>query len=194
MLSDDCFLQLASWCETARDVVHVWIALCLSKRGMGVTSHVWQLYLKGHYERLQGDDLEGAMMRAGMRLDEQEDPAGGLRLVERLYSVRKCGRSGCLERYREINNVSGCCQFHPGRLRNGALTCCKAKFSSTGCKRGWHDGSLYESIYSARSSADAPAPASLLPPAAGATPMLASLSASAQPSKSSSVTLKLPKI
>ena len=150
LLNEDCFLQLASWCESIPDVVHIWIGLCLAKRGMSADSGFWRLFLKEYYKRYGGGvDLAGSIIRAGLRLDEQD----GLQLLKKLYMRRKCSRSGCMIIFREIENFWGQCHFHPGGLRNGwSLTCCRGLSfqSALGCKVGFHDGSLHESIYSIR--------------------------------------------
>ena len=53
--------------------------------------------------------------------------------------------------YKETDNGPAACSWHNGKMIRGTLTCCKeTSFKKEGCKRGWHDGALYESIYSRR--------------------------------------------
>ena len=151
-LSEDSLLELSLWCATPRDVARLWEALCMWKRGVKADSPFWLRYLRCYFDLRSGCEgaLDSALQRAGLRLDVAAHKPG-LWLLQRLFVLRKCSRSGCLQRFRETENDSGACLHHSGKMRNGALTCCKScSFRSPGCKVSFHDGSLYEQIFQPR--------------------------------------------
>ena len=82
----------------------------------------------------------------------KECPINQLELMKELFKDRKCGRSGCCSVYREINNNKEACTYHSGTLRAGIkLSCCRAKnFRAPGCKHGFHNGTFFNVLYSAR--------------------------------------------
>ena len=142
-LNGDCFISLAGWCHSLGDVVRLWVAL-----GRIIpTRHVmWKRILRQHVLAIHNEELENIIDRLGCRIDST-----GLLLIERMFVKRKCSRSGCFVKYREIDNTRSSCSFHSGIIRKGRLTCCgQNTFRDDGCKSGYHDGALYESLFAKR--------------------------------------------
>ncbi len=142
----DLLIYMSVYCENLEDVVKLWIAFGLHKhipsydRAWREVLRFWLLINE------KGDSVEDACLRMGCRLD-----SGGLLLIERACVPRKCSRSGCFVLYKEIENGPAACSWHNGKMVRGSLTCCKqTSFKDEGCKRGWHDGALFESIYTRR--------------------------------------------
>ena len=142
----DLLIYLSVYCSNLEDIVRFWVALGLHKhipsydRAWREVLRFWQIVQN------KGDSVEDTCLRMGCRLD-----SGGLLLIERACVPRKCCRSGCFTMYKEIDNSPLSCSFHNGKLTRGSLSCCKqTSFKEEGCKTGWHDGALYESIYSRR--------------------------------------------
>ena len=147
-LNGDCFISIAGWCLSLGDVVRLWIAL-----GRIIpTRHVmWKRILRQHVSTIHNENLDDIIYRLGCRLDST-----GLLLIERMYVERKCSHSGCFKSYREIENTLSSCTFHNGILRKGRLSCCRqSTFRDVGCKRGYHDGALYEILFAQRDEAQA---------------------------------------
>jgi hypothetical protein len=148
-LPEDVFIYLSSWLPSLAEVGRLWEALCLSKRGIGAASGVWNLIARQRYALCDPSPtaFEDSVLRAGIRGDE----AHGLTLIKALWVMRKCSRSGCLLKYRELENSEKACFYHPGKLRNSSLTCCRAQgFRFLGCRRGFHDGHLFSNVWAAR--------------------------------------------
>jgi hypothetical protein len=168
-LNADCFFVVASYIDSLKDIVRLWISIGCA---MPAAHHVWRTILKRHLWVHRCMEIEDVIERLGCRQD-----SGGLLLIERMYTLRKCSRSGCLRDFREINNThifsaiataratasaeahvgitiessNTACMYHPGRLQFKKLSCCgAASFRVQGCKHAYHDGSLYESIFLAR--------------------------------------------
>jgi hypothetical protein len=157
LISEDCFFELSLWCSSPRDVVALWIALCFSRHGIKEDSRFWIRFMRSYWtlrDRNKDEEaLDAALFRSGLRLDS----LSGLKLLGRLCIERKCSRSGCLVKFREVENLADSCWYHHGKLRKGVLTCCKASSfrSKRGCKSGFHMGSLFEEIFRNRDSVSA---------------------------------------
>jgi len=146
ILDEDVFAALLSWCFSGREGANLWIALCLSKGGI-ISSHceAWEQGFRGML-LARRVDYASTLMRMGIRFDTK-----GIRLLKCFHQMRKCSRSGCSVRYREEHNLVGVCSYHPGKLRAKVLSCCKEpSFQSPGCKLAFHEGSIFEAIYSSR--------------------------------------------
>jgi hypothetical protein len=146
----DLLIYLSVFCDDLADIVRFWIAFSSLRLHVPEYDRAWKQILRfwamqnQHQHNLGG--LDDIIMRLGCRLD-----SGGLLLLERVCSPRKCSRSGCFRLYKEKDNSNQACCFHPGKMMRGSLTCCKqSSFREEGCARTWHDGALYESIYSRR--------------------------------------------
>ena len=140
-LNEDCFIVMSGFVDTLADLVRLWIAL-----GCVLPAHhvMWKEMLREHcIQKLGGQDLEEIILRLGCRQDST-----GLLLIERMYVRRKCSRSGCFRIFREIDNHRTACSHHSGILRKGRLSCChETSFRGPGCKDGYHDGALHESLF-----------------------------------------------
>jgi len=148
-LPEDVFIEICGWFGSLSEAARFWEALALSKQGIKAESGVWILVVRNYYALRDPSPtaLEDSILRAGIRRDE----AHGLILLKQLSTFRKCSRSGCLLKYRETENSSSSCYYHPGKLRNGLLSCCKAAgFRTLGCKKGYHDGELHSNVWVAR--------------------------------------------
>ena len=90
-----------------------------------------------------GHDYKGSLGRLGM-LTEND----GLMIMNFFYKQRKCFRSGCLQLFSERYNYKDSCAYHPGKCGAGKiLTCCRNNgFKSAPCKRGFHDGKVFDAI------------------------------------------------
>ena len=74
-------------------------------------------------------------------------------LLKKLYTVRKCSRSGCYRKFYEVDGTL-CC-YHPGKKVNNKLTCCRGTFSTPGCTNmEYHNGEFHEMVYSDRNEND----------------------------------------
>ena len=100
------------------------------------------------------DNLDTVLLRLGY---SQTIIANSLQAIDcfeifrKLHAYRKCTRSGCLQKFQEINNNNKSCSYHTGRLKGQSLSCCRKKhFSDIGCKRSYHDGAFYDTVYSTR--------------------------------------------
>ena len=152
-LNVDCFITLAGWVLSLKDLVRLWIALGCRLPAKG---RLWTYALREHLnpgERSFENDvenLEDIILRLGCRLD-----SGGLLLIERMFINRKCSKSGCFQHFQEINNHNKACCYNSGSLRRGKLTCCRAdNFRDKGCKSGFHNGALHEALFSKREKPD----------------------------------------
>jgi hypothetical protein len=148
-LPDDLFVELCTWLGSLSEAARLWESLCLLRQGIKADSNVWALVVRNYYSLRDPNPaaLENSLLRGGIRGNE----AHGLMLLRQLSSFRKCSRSGCLLKYRETENSSSSCYYHPGKLRNNLLSCCKsAGFRSLGCKKGYHDGELHANIWVVR--------------------------------------------
>jgi hypothetical protein len=146
----DLLIYLSVFCDDLADIVRFWIAFSSLRVHVPEYDRAWKQILKFWAMQNQNQHnlggLDDIIMRLGCRLD-----SGGLLLLERVCSPRKCSRSGCFRLYKEKDNSNRACCFHPGKMTRGSLTCCKkSSFREEGCARTWHDGALYESIYSRR--------------------------------------------
>ena len=145
LLNQDCFVYLTSFCHDLRDIVKLWIALgCW--RDLDAGHFMWREILSEYLLVHESKLVDDVILRIGCRLD-----VSGLLLIERMYCKRKCNRSGCLQEYMEIDNNRVSCAYHTGSRRRGFLSCCRVEsFKDPGCKTGYHDGSLYEALFSKR--------------------------------------------
>ena len=147
VINEDVLCEISSWCQSFREAVRLWLALCLRKRGIGVTCAFWRRFLTPFF----GPGERDSFLRV-CGIDESQAVTVGV--LERLYKSRKCTRSGCLKLYRELENSSSSCSHHHGRMRSsggGSLSCCKARdFRAPGCTRGYHNGATFELIWAPR--------------------------------------------
>lgn len=142
---EDVWFQIFSWLGDLRESVRAWIAFGL-RHNVSRSSVLWDRLLEEHCQS-HGQNLSWLMGRLASPIAPQH----GLQAVARLYVWKKCSRSGCLQRFRELDNRAGVCSFHPGRLKGSKLTCCRASsFRAAGCKTTWHDGDVYEMVYRRR--------------------------------------------
>ena len=145
-LNADCFITLAGFVFSLKDLVRLWIALgCKLPANGKLWTYALMEYLGDR--TLEGsNNLEDITIRLGCRLDSR-----GLLLIERMFINRKCSRSGCFQFFQEINNHSKACCYHPGALRRGKLTCCRqSSFRDKGCTLQFHSGALHEAMFSKR--------------------------------------------
>ncbi len=129
-----------------------WIALGAS-RILSTNHHMWRVLLSRYLRRRRQQSLDDVIDRLGCRHD-----AGGLLLIERMFVLRKCSRSGCFKEFQEIENIESVyyctvqnieskgkgitgvpeespCRYHPGALRRNKLSCCGAStFRVMGCR------------------------------------------------------------
>ena len=146
----DILIYLSLFCDDLADIVRFWIAFSSLNKHIPEYDRAWREIIRFWAKLRDLGDLDDIIMRLGCRLS-----TGGVLLLERVCTERKCSRSGCLMKYRECNNHSGACLYHPGKISRGSLTCCKkASFKEPGCRTAFHDGALYESIYARREKMD----------------------------------------
>jgi hypothetical protein len=150
-LNADCFITLAGFCFSIKDLVRLWIATGCKLPSKGkLWTYALIEFLFANDEKAQKlenhQQLEDITIRLGCRLD-----SNGLLLIERMFTTRKCSRSGCFKLFKEIDNHSNACYYHKGALKRGKLTCCRQNnFKDIGCSINYHNGSLHEAVFQAR--------------------------------------------
>lgn len=74
------------------------------------------------------------------------------KVIENLFTRRKCSRSGCFQYYEEWMNHASACWHHPGQMKSGMfLSCCRANsFQAPGCKSTFHSGMFHYMLNSFR--------------------------------------------
>ena len=141
----DLLIYLSLFCTDLADICRFWEAMCLTKH-IPEYDRAWREILRFWAQLRRMGDLDDVIIRLGCPLS-----TGGILLLERVCAERKCSRSGCLKKFREVQNRHDACLYHPGKMARGSLTCCKkASFREKGCRTAFHDGALYESIYARR--------------------------------------------
>ena len=142
----DIWLHVFEYCQDLKQCVLAWIAFGLPKT---ISRHheIWHQLLERYFYR-QGKDLEDVLGMIATPIDSFT----GLDLFARLYSRKKCSRSGCFKQFKHIDNHSHACHYHSGKMKSSkTLSCCLAtSFATEGCKKGWHDASFFEMVYRTR--------------------------------------------
>eukprot|EP01039_Chlorochromonas_danica_P006206 gene6206-6844_t len=154
-LSPDMLISIAPYCSSLREFVLLLYAtkLILLYRH-GKDDAFWEKLLQ-HYLCAFGRDLQHVLnnyqnIRSSSHIMDSHNTVW-YHTTQDLFTIRKCSRSGCYQQYEEWMNHNQACSYHPGKLKNNALTCCRERsFRSPGCKRTSHSGLFHYFLFSRR--------------------------------------------
>ena len=161
-LSTDLLIYLSSYCDSLRAYIRLLIASKLIIDLNQENDIFWMKLLK-EFLRYHGKDLEEVLFNyRNLHTSAQDSNKRGYTLCKDLFIDRRCSRSGCFKHYEEWNNHNTACLYHPGRMKNSYLTCCRARsFQSEGCKKSHHSGIFHFMLHSERETGKAPQALSL---------------------------------
>lgn len=151
----DIWLRVFNCAQNLSECVRMWIAFNKCQRRLSENDPIWFQYLIIYFAQ-RNIDFQSVLRRLKNPVTFKSDERG-VGTYRMLHLAKKCSRSGCYETYREIENESGSCRYHTGRLkRNRTLSCCGGTFSTSGCKHAYHDGAFHEMVFSKRPDSTAP--------------------------------------
>jgi hypothetical protein len=130
----EIFIHIALYSYAIEDFVRLWLNIPSLFRNKDISGRDFWFSLVNIICDSRGTN-------PGFVLDRIRQSTSGVEIVRALLAPRQCTRSGCYQRYRELDNDPQCCYYHPGKLRpTGFLSCCRGKgFRSTGCKQSYHE-------------------------------------------------------
>lgn len=151
-LPPESWIQIASFLPTLREFVRLWVtSQQIQKQLPKADATFWkallEFFLAGRQLTLESISVSiiGPSKFLSSSRKVQKGCYDDFRLMESLFTKRKCSRSGCFRFYEEWANFNQACCYHPGQLKSGMfLSCCRAaSFQESGCKYTFHSGMFH---------------------------------------------------